>query len=98
MGGVAFSGTRNAPNADIEGVSAARQLAPDRTVSHDQKKLAVELGEALRLVPQILLAPMKIVLVAHGIGEIAGESDEKAHGVFGHGDGENAAGICDHDS
>src|ERR1700681_4586170 len=97
MRGVAFSGARDAPDADIEGVGAAGEFASDRTVSHDQKELAVELSKALRLIRQMLLAPMRIVLMAHGIGEIACERDQQAHGVFGHWYGEDAAGNGDYD-
>src|SRR5258706_219730 len=73
VGGITFAGAADAQNADIEGVGAAGEFAADRAISHDQQALAVQLGEALRQVPQILLAPAGIVLIANGIGKIARE-------------------------
>ena len=58
MSEIAISGAGNTPDANIKRMRAAGQFPPDGTVSNDQKKLAVDLGEALRLVLQILLTPM----------------------------------------
>src|SRR5712671_2987324 len=98
MSWIAFSGTGDAPDADIESAGAAGEFAADRAITHNQQELTVQLGEALRQVPQILLAPTRIVLVANGIGKIAREGDEQAHRVLSHGHGKNAARVGDDDS
>ena len=41
---------------------------------------------------------LRAVLVADGIGKIAGERDHEAHGVLGHGCGEDAAGVRQDDA
>ena len=45
--------------------------------SIDKQDLAAEFGEALRFIPNILLAPVSAVLMANGIRKIASQSDEQ---------------------
>jgi hypothetical protein len=92
---VAFAGARDAPCAHAECLRALRELASDRAVTDDEQHAAVNFGEVLRPVPQILLRPFRGILKAHGVGKVAHESENHSHGVLRHRYRENPAGIGD---
>src|SRR5579859_8298925 len=64
--GVTFAGPGYAPDAHVESTSAPGELAADGTEAHNEQDLAIQLGKPLRPVPEDLLAPARLVLMASG--------------------------------
>src|SRR5271165_7383246 len=71
LGRVALPGPRYSPDPHVKGICAPTELPTDRTVSNDQQELPVQLRETLRLIPNLLLPPMRVILMAHGIWKIS---------------------------
>ena len=85
--------TRHRPDAHAERLRDLRDFAADGAKSDEKQNLPAQLARPHRRVPEFLLRPMRLLLVAEAIGKPPGQRDEHAQNVLGHGNAMNAAGV-----
>ena len=87
---------RHCPDLHPQRLHATRQFAPDGAKADDQERLPGQLTRTLRHIPDLLLGPAALQLIAHRSGKMPRQRDECAQDVLGHGNGVDAAGVGHH--